>query len=223
MNPEIYGFRGCSFWLDASFGTNTTTDLAAVSSWQARIGDISFIQNTAANQPRYIASNTNMNNFPTIDFYDNARIMTSAKNVPFGASSDTMIIVAKYDTLNSINTVIGSSSNYGGFFLGGTFSGMGGCGMFDNGGGLFKSGTTELTRGRIFIATDTNITVDGTEESTFTSFTPSYTLTQLGRLQTNANYTLGGHIAEILIFNRKFTNLEISRITQNLNAKYALY
>lgn len=223
MNENVYGQNSCIFWLDSTYGLNTGTDLAAVSNWQSKIGQVTFTQATAANQPRYVAANANFNNYPTVEFFDSVRIMTSSNAVPINATTSTMVIVAKYTTATSINTVIGSQNNYGAFTLGGSFTGYNGCGMTDTGGGNNKTGTTETTATKIFIATDTSITVNNVEEATFSSFPFTYTLNQLGRMFTLFNYGLSGHIAEILVYDKKLSATQISNLSTQLNDKYVVY
>lgn len=108
-----YGFSGCYFDLDARFGTNTKTDLAAISSWSDQIAGVSYTHATAGNQPRYIAADSNFNNFPSIQRQTSARWLGSINGVGI-RQGFTLVYVGKVDTNNGANSCLENNPTLGG-------------------------------------------------------------------------------------------------------------
>lgn len=217
MNNEAYGFSGCTFWLDAAYGLNTQTDLAAVSEWKPKIGFSSFLQSTAANQPRLVLSNALYNNYPTVETITNARGMTS--NYTYTVFN-TIAFVANYNTINNANVIIGKSADNSDIVgLGGGIAGINGP-FLRIGGGSYISATTESTTVKIVVMTRDGIWVNGVNE-----FSGD---TRIGRSFTNifrasdGTAALIGNIAEILIFSQDLTD-EAIQLSDLLNLKYAIY
>jgi len=214
-----FGFGGCEFWLDAQYGLNTYTDLAAVSSWRSKIGDYNFVQSTDGNQPRYIASNASYNNYPTVEGHDNARHMIMSQSFPL-IRGKTVAFVANYTTLNTVNGVFGVNSAVvlrGG--VGGSTAGTNG--VFYSSGST-RTGTTEDTTVKIAVITQSRIVVNGAEEVTFTELNDDI-FNQIFRAGATTASSLIGHIAEMLIFNFEMTLVECQRLSSNINSKYARY
>jgi len=223
MNNEAYGFSGCTFWLDAAYGLNTQTDLAAVSSWKDRISNWEFAQATAGNQPRLDASNANFNNYPTIEFFDTARFMDSQRGGLTINKATTVAFVAKYDTINTTNVVLGSQSVAGQMGLGGTLASVNGPNYISTG-SVISSGTTESTTTKIVIINLNEIVVDGVQEfSGGIADFPDWTCDRIGRRVNTTAQQLRGHIGEILIFNNVLSSTDMVRLSDNINLKYALY
>lgn len=222
VNNEAYGFSGCTFWLDAAYGLNTNTDLAAVSSWQSRIGGITFTQATAGNQPRYIASNANFNNYPTVESNDGA---TTAKfmNGPIRiATGSTFVFIAKYNAINSINAAFGTTgSNEISIGLGGTFSGLNGPYVMFNAASPY-SATTESTNSKIVIITPSGIWVNGSKEYSGTTLINQTSVIQILGNFSSTTQNLNGHLAEAIIYNTDYSNSATS-LSANINSKYAIY
>ncbi len=220
-----YGFGGCHFWLDASEGLNTKTDLAAVSSWRDKIGNIEFTQSTAGNQPRYLASDANFNNYPTVDFsVSTSRWMNSI----FGLNlygDFTLAFVAKYGTINNVNSVMGYFAATGQplFALAGSTAGYTGITWRTPGTTIVGSGTTESTTTKIGIITNERIIVDGVEEDTYTKTSFGSTLDQLASQGSQTTAQLRGQIAEVIAFDSMLTSEECIRLSDNINSKYAIY
>ena len=217
-----YGFTDLVFWLDAGKGLNTSTDLAAVSSWVDVIRNWEFTQATGANQPRLKASNANFNNWPTVEFFDTARFMDSTRGgLPIGALT-TVCFVAKYDTINTLNVVLGSTTVAGSMGMGGTAA----TGPYygNSGVSVITSGTTASTAAKIVVITASNIIVNGASEyaGTITGF-PDWTSDRLGRRVGVTTHQLRGHIAEILIFNYKMSSSDCVLLSDRINSKYSLY
>jgi hypothetical protein len=218
MNNEAYGFTGCTFWLDAAYGLNTQTDLAAVSSWQPRIG-YQFLQNTVANQPRLILSDAAYNNFSTVDFNGGSKRLTANYPISLGL---TTAIIANYTTIQIVNNVIGSSTSNYSVFLGGSAANFNGCGISD-GGNVF-SGTTDNTNVKIFILTKSIILVNGVNEAgTPPTWATNFQFDQIAMRQTLTNQSLNGKVAEIIMFNYEMSLSQCQRLSDNINTKYAIY
>jgi len=215
MNNEAYGFSGCTFWLDAAYGLNTQTDLAAVSKWVDRIRGISFEQATAGNQPRLLTANANFNNLPTVEFNDTARRMASSQFVTNGG---TIAFIANYNTLNTTrNVLIGTDlANTDTIVMASTIADVNGVAV-TNGTNVRISGTTESTTVKIVVLTDSFVYVNGAQEAS-TSFDFEDGFNQIGSsISTNAN-GLTGNIAEILIFNRNMESANAAILSTNINA-----
>jgi len=229
MNNEAYGFSGCAFWLDAAYGLNTQTDLAAVSSWRDRIRGIEFVQATAGNQPRLNTANASYNNYPVIQFFDTARRLNSSTDDSKGLSipsNFTIALVANYNTSNNANSVF-SNGNSGAstltaIVLGGSNAGVNGVAVYVNN-SVQGSGTTESTTVKIGIITNTEIVVNGVQENTYSSYTFDKIITQVGGGRSQAVTSLNGNIAEILVFGNTLSSNDCIRLSDNINSKYALY
>jgi len=217
-NVSAYGFSGVYFWLDASFGLNTQTNLAAVSRWQPIIGRSAFVQDTAANQPRFIASDVNYNNLPSVQSVGN-RSMIAQYGLQINQQF-TIAIVSKVDIATTVNGIIGTATR--GINDGGTRSGFNGFGVNTN----FNTqtafqGTTESTNTRIKIMSNNNIIVNGVSEYTGTlglneEFDRIF-------LSGGSDQALTGSIAEIIAFNFAMTSQQCIDLSNNINQKYALY
>jgi hypothetical protein len=219
-----YGFGGVNFWLDAGYGLNTQTDLAAVTKWIDRIRGISFQQSTAASQPRFILSDANFNNYPTVDFsVSTSRYLQSFYSYGFPNTTDfTIAFIAKYGVLNTQNCVAGTSvAGAPRIALGGTAASWNGVTVFNT--SLIGSGTTESTSTKIAIITNTEIVVNGTQEATYSYFNFNLNMDQIGIANTLGGQQLRGQIAEIIVFGDALSSADCIRLSDNINAKYAIY
>lgn len=220
QNNEAYGFSGCTFWLDAAYGLNTQTDLAAVSSWQSRIGGITFIQATAANQPRFVLNDPNFNNLPSVQVISTARFMTSVLPITI-SSSTTFCWISKPDSNTNTDTILGSNAAYTILLDGGSDNAaITGAGLYSNTGTF--TGTTEGTNPRIALFTYNNVYYNGVNEKTGTYTGNNQPFFNLFRYSTTTfNYT--GRLAELLVFNYKMTPGQMQNLSDNINLKYAIY
>lgn len=219
VNNEAYGFSGCTFWLDAAYGLNTQTDLAAVSSWQSRIGGINFIQTTAANQPRLILSDPSYNNYSSVEFNGTSKRVTGNYQLSTGL---TIALIGNFGTLNTINTAIGSTTNAFSVFLGGSAANYNGCGIAD-GTNVF-SGTTENTSVKVLVLTSSIILVNNSNEAgTPPTWLTNFQFDQIGMRQTNTTASLNGKIAEIVMYSYSMSLSNCQNLSDRLNSKYAIY
>jgi hypothetical protein len=222
MNNEAYGFSGCTFWLDAAYGLNTQTDLAAVSSWKDKIKNISFEQATAANQPRLVTADANFNSLPCIDFHTNARYMISSSGLGIG-NIFTLAFVFKINTGINRNILL-TRDNTATFnpqlLLGGTAATITGTGFYASATGLIIS-TTEDTNPHICIITNNKVFIDGVEEGTGSVILLPVEYNYMGT--TNTSNTIFSKIAELLKFDYTLTDDECIQLSTRLNSKYAIY
>jgi hypothetical protein len=226
MDHTAYNFGGAIFWLDAAYGLNTQTDLAAVSSWSERFNGFEFLQATAGNQPRLVLNDPNFNNLPSIEAVDTSRYMESISGGLEISSDYTTALVVKADAFGG-NTLVGimgtrnaEASTLNGFNCGGS-AGYGGFGFIKNNVSTFQTGSNS-TAPSIVIMNNSKIFVNGVEEYSGT-LNNSTTLRLLFRLGGNSGWSLNGRIAEIVSFNRNFTDTEIGELSSRLNSKYNLY
>jgi hypothetical protein len=220
MNNEAYGFSGCSFWLDAAYGLNTQTDLAAVSFWQPRIGSYNFTQTTVANQPRLVKNDVSFNNLPTIEFNASAKNLTipNSNSMTLG---NTIAVIAKYDSLQAFNCVIRTNSTGGGIYWGGTSAGYEGpTWRSPISGAVQIASLADSSNTQIAVFTPERIYVNGSQTNTGTATGFNTGLQTLGAPDTS---TLYGRIAEIVAFNFVMTTSQISLLSDNINSKYAVY
>lgn len=221
MNKEAYGFSGCTFWLDAAYGTNTQTDLAAVSSWTDKISNTTFTQATAGNQPRFNSTNSLYNNYPTIESQGTARFLSSQTGFPVGA---TVAFVANYKTLLSGNPLISP------FNTGGTYSwviGLGGSsgsitGVFVQNSTTFRNCLTEDNSVKIVVITKNAIYVNGILENSQFNAIDNRNCGLIMSGSTGLADSLNGYVAEIIFWKSDYSGNE-TIISDRLNSKYAIY
>lgn len=233
VNNEAYGFSGCTFWLDAAYGTNTQTDLAAVSTWQSKIGEIRFTQATAGNQPRYYLSDINFNNLPSINYQSSARKLISNNSIglllnssiAFVAQSITLVSNAQISLMDALDTETSTNT----ISIGENRTDTTGIGIYN------RSSTSTMTNVISSNIQDSNahivvissgasgtaaIYVDGLQITTGT-WIPLSSYSVIGR----SNATTGNvwSIAEVLFYNRKINSDEAIILSDRLNSKYAIY
>lgn len=223
MNNEAYGFSGCTFWLDAAYGTNTVTDLAAVSLWTDKIRNIRFEQSTAANQPYYIASHASYNNLPVISSSSGTKYITSRFGLTIDPSNYTFVCIANYDTLQGGNCILGHTTSATQFAIGGSFANWNGVTFYNSPLNQIQvTGTTDSTSVKIAVMTNNNLYVNGSLESTQSITSVDVAFNQIfgGRNGTNI---LFGNIAELIIFNKSINSSECVQLSNRINSKYAIY
>jgi hypothetical protein len=216
---QAYNFTRCLLWLDAAYGTSTVVNGANVSSWQDKINGVQYTQATAGNQPTYVASDANFNNFPVIDFGDNLAKRLNG-NTSFGLGSTTLAIIVRMTRTNEItNSLIigdGAQSGFSGAGAGGNVTGFG----FYNGGAALTKSNVEDTSTHIVIANRNFIIVDGVNQTSATS-TLTQNFTSIG--STNGDSSPCCFISEILIYDYIMGTDDGIRLSDNINAKYLKY
>jgi len=224
MNNEAYGFSGCTFWLDAGYGTNTVTDLAAVSSWQPRIGAVTFTQSTAGNQPRYVVSDLNLNNLPSIDFQDNNRYLDAGTNKGITRTS-TVAVVCKINAFVTQRNIIMAdsiSANLALYYAAANSSPVFGQGVRSAGLGDEYTNSNNDTNPRIIVFSNPNIVVNGAVTKTVNQKMDSQLYNRIGWYTANTN-AMYGQISEIIVFSYEFNSSNMIKLSNYINSKYAIY
>jgi hypothetical protein len=218
-----YGFSNAYFWLDA-FTLSNLADLDPVSKWVDKFSNYQFDQGTSGNRPRFIASNASYNNYPTVNFQDTARRLTSTKPVIY---NKTVCWIANINSYNVANILLASSTgtfgnvNFTGLGLGGSASGINGI-YQDNGSAIIRTALVEDLNPHIVVITPSFIMVDGVVKTT-TNYIPAFTFNQIGQRNTNTTEQLLGDIAEIILYNIELSQTEALLLSNNINSKYAIY
>jgi hypothetical protein len=240
MNNEAYNFSGCTFWLDAAYGLNTQTDLAAVTKWVDRIQNISFEQSTAANQPRLLVSDADFNNNPSIDFYSTARRMNATSGYGISLSIRNTYAFVYKKISNSTGTsgnritplmvnnpaATTAASIYGVFMSRTTSTEPIDSNTFGVGSNTstFESSAGGDTNPHIAIVSGLNMVIDGVDVTPGVDW-PGAGLATILQIGGNgaANVNSVFKIAEKIVFARNLSLNECIRLCNNLNTKYALY
>jgi hypothetical protein len=227
MDKTAYNFGGAKFWLDAAFGLNTQTDLAAISSWTERLTGFSFLQATAGNQPRLVLNDPNFNNLPSIQAADSSRWMEAISGGLEISPNFTAALVVKSDSFTGLTfsglmgTTNAEASTLNGFKAGGS-STLEGFGFLRNNVTTFQTGSNS-TAPSIVIMNNNKIFVNGSLAYSASSINQSTTLRLMFRLGGNNGWSFIGRIAEVVAFERNFSDTEALELSTRLNSKYNLY
>ena len=213
-----YSFSRCLLWLDAAYGTNTITNGANISFWSDRINGVLYTQVTAANQPTYVLSDANFNNFPTINFGTNlSRFLSSTTT--FSIGSYTLGIIVRSTSVSELgNNIIGQNADIG-FFGGGTNSNVTGYGFY-NANSAYTKSNIEDTSMHIIVANRDCIIVDGVNQTSSTS-PVTLNFTHIG--SNDGNYQACCVISEILLFDYVMSSTDAITLSNNINVKYQKY
>lgn len=224
MQQSAYNFPDCLFWLDASFGVNTQVNLDPVIHWTDRISGIRFQQDSPTRQPRYVASDANFNNFPSVQTINASRSMIAVNGSINPTKTRTLAFVAKADAFSAGTTFLsGLTQSDGEISLGGTNAAQTGIGVYNAFFTQRMVTTIEDTAPHIVLINENEIWVDGVSQSvTGTGWTVFSAWLQIFG-QPGLGYGLQGRIAEILLFNQKITGADAVSLSDNINAKYAIY
>lgn len=220
-----YNFPGASFWLDANYGTSTKTDAASVNSWTDKIANLTF---SAGSAPLYRTAPTGYNSNPTVDFNTSARYLTcplhTGVRLPKYFAVAFVANIASYNT-NS-NTLIGRADNNADKII---LAGASGLFPANTGISFGYINTVKLSSTvrdllvHISVVTESFIVVDGAVSVTGSVNVYGTLWDQIGSTQTASSVGLIGQIAEILVYNRQFSQAEAIQLCDNLNTKYAIY
>jgi hypothetical protein len=238
MNNEAYGFSGCTFWLDAAYGLNTQADSASVSSWQSRIGGVTFTQSTAATQPIFVLASTSFNNLPAVYFdTPSAPKFMSLTNqfVSFTEEQMTLVVVYKYlnistgfstykvaSILTDSNFLAARNQGYQLAWRSHSTTNVGLWAGSDN--QVFTSSEPYSTNSTILIITKDKMMYNNTLVSSINQIA-NRTAGFFTNINGNGSAAFSGEfiIPEVLIFNRMFSDDEMSSISNRLNTKYVIY
>jgi hypothetical protein len=230
MNNEAYGFSGCTFWLDAAYGLNTQTNLAAIATWKEKIRGFDYVQGTAGNQPRLLTSDATFNNLPVIELQSNVRALVAG--VAYGYDTRKTLAVVFQKISGPVTTspyrgqVIGSAAGtpaYSGinFNIQSNID-SGGVGFTSGGTFQHTSATPFDTNPHIIIVNNSVYVADGaTPTSTLSGVDTAGPFDAIGGTTNRTGFA--GKIAEILVFDQTLNSVEAIRLCNNINQKYAIY
>lgn len=220
--PNIYGQDNCIFLLQAQSLTGLVNN-QLVSSWTDSVRNISFSNSVPSNQPRFIESNPAYNGLPTVESISFSRRLLSSSGL-FLPKEYTFVMIANYNTLTTINSVMGNSAADFCMGMGGAFSGINGAFVRNNAAVQIVSGTTEDTTPKIVaISSKDGIMVNGILENSNELGPYNQSLNVLFSGTGASNVNLFGHIAEIVAYGMAFSSEQLLQISNLLNEKYALY
>lgn len=239
MNNEAYGFSGCVFWLTASEGLNTQTNLTNISRWVSKVGGYSFEQSTAGNQPRLIVSDADFNNHPSVDFSESiSRFITSIRTINLNPPQGLTIAVVYKKIADStgtinINPLINNDVNFtiaGNAFIQLRAANISPTYGFGIATGLptvappLDSGIND-TAAHIAIITggtsNAEIVVNGVSKVTGTWTVFGAGWNRIGH--SGSTVSLLAKVPEIIIYNQKLSSTDMIRLSSNINSKYAIY
>jgi hypothetical protein len=229
-----YGFGGLVYRLWAEVGTSTKTDGGSIVTWESLLQPLIFQQTTAAQQPVFRLTDSNFNNYPSVDFLSGAPWMELIKG-SIGVPKDfTIYIVYRNNAIGNGRNHIFASGNTtaeSSFLVtGGNYSvilGLGFCrSTGTNGSDTYWGTTVEDTLPHIGILTFNDACVDGIEYNYVGRNYPNDNNLPWNKLGVGA--TLNGRnpncrIADIGIFNTTFNQEQRLRLCENINQKYAIY
>lgn len=238
MNNEAYGFSGCTFWLDAAYGLNTQTDLAAVTLWKNKISNVSLTQNTVSLQPRLILSDPSFNNNPVIDFNTTGRGLNLDYPIAINLRNQTTVLVYQY-----ISAAIGSNFSSRLLSDGQTAFGVGQGYWWNR---RFNSSTN--SQSGFYLSVNNNSSNSALSSNLFSSSVyivifnsqkwyanGSDVVISSGSLSNIVSFnfnTLGGDstatsgifkMSEMLIYNKILSSSDFDILSNRLNTKYAVY
>jgi hypothetical protein len=234
-----YGFGNCKYWLDASLGLNTNTNLAAVDSWVEKINGINYVQATGANQPRFILSDAAFNNYPVIEFYSNARFLAAVKGYPVGPYDTLVLVYQKTSSItgSSRESIFGDGNTgvNAGFHL---VSNTSTSGVSTNYFGWTaqgrqitsaayyaeSSGAVNNLNSQIIVLSGLKFFVDGVELSG--SYIGSFPWAGFEFFRFNSNgATLCStfKLADLVIYNGVLSSVDGVKLSDNINSKYSIY
>jgi PKD repeat protein len=221
---------GISMWLRADAGVTTVSN--AVSQWVDQSGmGLNVSQATTGNRPTLVNNVASLNNRPAISFNGTSNFLTSSMNSGLANSSLTVFVIGSGGSQSTANAVyygIGSVSS--GFWLTRRASSSR-IGAYNNN-QLVQGTLTNLpTSGydfRLFgvrksLGNALQIKVNGTNEiiSTNSVAIGSFTDANIQVGAGNGASFLNGQIAEVLVYNRDLSDLELSQVEKYLMDKYA--
>jgi hypothetical protein len=226
MNKEAYGFSNVVYRFSSEFGIEVQNDNDPIERWMSIYGHVLASQPTLAQRPRFKVSNPLFNNFPTVNFHDNARNMLLSKGV---SNNETMLVIANMDTINSDwNAVLSNNvaSNSWNVILGGGRAEIVGAGYYvDTGTTNLLIGTSEITTPQILIITKTHVMVNGVLETTGTApdILNRTIFNQIGRSFSYTSTALIGNIADIVSYGTKLTLDQMYILSDTVNNKFLIY
>jgi hypothetical protein len=104
MNSFVsaYGKPRCSFWLNASQGLSTSTDLDLIDYWTDIVNGVRFAQTVPINKPRLLISDPTFGGNPVVDFNVSPKRLFSTRGINVGESQTIVNILPGRGGLRTI-------------------------------------------------------------------------------------------------------------------------
>ncbi len=215
-------------WLRANYGTNTTAEGSAISSWTNAMGTGLITQTSSSFQPIYRSSSNLINFNPTLEFDGIDDYLSSTLNFGiYSTSKFTTFTVIKHTGSNDIVWAQNSNQSNSAYQSINTTQRFG---VYS---GNYISGTNTIgTTNPVILGLRRNSTNNNfnlyhngiTEQNgSISSFGGSFRTNaiNIGRQGSSTN-SFQGNIAELLIFNRTLTDNEINIVHSFLAVKYGI-
>ncbi|CAB4213862.1 Concanavalin A-like lectin/glucanases superfamily [uncultured Caudovirales phage] len=237
FTPNMLG--GCSLWLDASDATTITKDGSnLVSQWNDKsINGYNATQATGAKQPTYTAAGISGKSVLTFDGTDDYMAANDIASIMSGSDKEATIFLVGTTTSaattqypyffgnsGAANPLLGLKYNSSAFEVvksddAGTLLNPSGGTVVSNAvniqGAVISGTTVDFYQNGTKIINAGNLDVGTTTINNFTIGSANFG-------GSPALY-LSGKIAELIIYNRALSAIEITSVTQYLNAKYSVY
>lgn len=227
---ESNGTSSLKLWLNASVGTNTTTNGAGVTSWN----DLSGYGNnlTATTPPTYLASY--LNGQPAISFNGSTQFMQNVSMASSAGSTPELFIVTRINTYTAQGILFGTPDN--GYHVGTYLAGSGNIGHNTSGGAVlistpFAIGSSQIVRSYYGMNQGSNVSqlqVSGGTLNNFTLVSANYNATQINKINLGAYSPAGSShfqhadVAEVIVFDAALKSASRNIITNYLSSKYAI-
>ena len=215
-----------SLWLRGNYGTNTTTEGAAISQWTNVYANNSFIQDNTSYSPIYRSTSNLINFNPTIQFDGVNDYLVGNRN--FGVYNTNRFTTFTVMKSSGSDKYIWAQYNYRANAASHSILTNQRVGAFNQ----FRAGTNTIPTTPVLLGIRRNNNINfslfynGTNEVTNTipSFSGSFLGNNiiLGSRGGPPSNTLNGAVAEMMIFNRTLTDPEVRRINSYLAAKYGI-
>jgi hypothetical protein len=220
---SAYGYNNCVLHLDAGNGHHLINN-TAVGSWTNLINGDTFTQATGANQPIYRSTNVDFNNQPVLQF-DTTDLLQSGQNSIYQINQNPLF-GAIFIVAQRTGSIIANGPTIFHNNTGGTGSIIFGITASPSIGvrGAISTGIADLSPHIMAFKPGASgsggVWVDGVK------YAGTWDLSMMN--YNTIGWTLGGNsingfLAEILLYNRFFDDADIIEVSNQLNAKYAIY
>lgn len=216
-------------WYRADLGI--TLNGSTVSAWADQSGNGNNVtQGTANKQPLFVASDSNVNNKPVLDFDgSNDQMQGNFAAALTGEKNWTLITVGQWDTLTGTRCIASVGAGGNGYDLIVNFSGTGKREVVHKGVAAMPDDNA-TTNYEIWSATRDNsgspnviLKVNGVTQSISTPNTVM--LTPGVSISIGANFTVSfmdGKVAEVIVYNNKISDADLAKLHTYLGSRYGI-
>ena len=216
-----YGFKNPSLFLDAGYNVSSFVNSAALDFWKDRFSNQSNFAAAGGARPLWIASDAGYNNNPVISFSTSQRF-TASTEIQF----KTIVFVGNYAAVNSAYNALLINDGFYNVSLGGLRSNFNSCGIFkdQNPTTIYIQGTTEDTTVKICAMSQSAVYINGVNEFTGAwNNELNQSFKYLGGHPSYSTTHLNGKVAQLILFPYLFSDGDLLRISDELNAIYQRY